>query len=82
MSRNKKQPSPEVVRLAVGILADSSASKEAKSLAGSVVAQAHTDKQTGAELETIASRVLKSDTCSADVKTLAASVLAQSNKER
>lgn len=82
MNKNKKQPSPGVVQLAADILADSNASKEAKSLAGSVVAQANTDKQTGTELETIASEVLRSDKYSKEIKTLAASVLAQSNKER
>ena len=60
MSKNTKQTSGKVARLAAKTLPNSKASRTAKSLAGSVVAQAHTDKQTGAELEDLASRVLQS----------------------
>lgn len=80
--KNSKQSSPSVSKLAANILSDSSSSKTAKSLAGSVVAQAHTGKQTGAGLESLASKVLQSSKYSDDTKTLAGSVLSQSNKAR
>ena len=82
MSRNPKQSSPEVAELAASILADKKASKIAKRLAGSVIAQAGTRKQTGAELEEVASKVMRSAKYSKNTKTLAASVLAQANKDR
>ena len=82
MSKNPKQPSPEVTHLAAKTLADSNASRIARSLAASVLAQTHTTKQTGPVLEDVASKVLQSPKYSADTKTLAASVLAQANKER
>lgn len=80
--RNTKQTSQSVASLAASTLSDPSASKTAKSLAGSLIAQANTGKQTGAQLEDLASKVLKSTKYSEDTKTLAASVLSQSNKER
>lgn len=82
MSKNKKQSSSEVASLAAATLNDKDASKIAKSLAGSVIAQTHTDKQTGADMESKASKVLQSDKYSDDTKTLAASVLSQSNRKR
>lgn len=82
MSKNKKQSSPEITKKAAHILKDPNASKIAKKLAGSVVAQANTGKQTGAEMETTASNVMKSGKYSDDTKSLAASVLSQSNKKR
>lgn len=82
MSKNMKQSSPKVAKLAATTLSDPNASKTAKSLAASVVSQANTGKQTGAKLEHIASKVLQSEKFSDDTKTLAASVLSQSNKER
>jgi hypothetical protein len=82
MSKNTKQSTPKVASLAAATLNDRNASKIAKSLAASVVAQTHTGKQTGAEMESKASKVLQSDKYSDDTKSLAASVLSQSNKER
>jgi hypothetical protein len=82
MSKNIKQSTPKVASLAAATLNDKNASKVAKSLAGSVVAQAHTGKQTGADMESKASKVLQSDKYSDDTKTLAASLLSQSNKQR
>ena len=82
MSRNTKQSSPVVTKLAATTLSDPSASKVAKSLAASVLAQSHTPKQTGAEIETVASKVMQSEKYSTETKTLAGSVLSQSNKER
>lgn len=82
MSRNKKQSSRQVFRLAATTLADRKASRTAKSLAGSVLAQANTDKQTGAVLENQASRVLQSPKYSEATETLAGSVLSQADKGR
>lgn len=80
--KNVKQSSGKVAALASKTLQDNSASDIAKQLAGSVLAQAHTNKQTGAEMEDVASRVLRSEKYNEDTKTLAASVLSQSNKKR
>lgn len=82
MSINKKQTSPKVAALASNTLTDQNASKVAKSLAASVLAQSNTEKQTSGEMETVASKVLQSPKYSDETKTLAASVLSQSNKER
>jgi hypothetical protein len=82
MSKNTKQSSPSVANLAAQTMTSKRSSATAKSLAGSVVAQANTGKQTGKAMETTASKVLQSDKYSDDTKTLAASVLSQSNKSR
>nr|WP_287412769.1 hypothetical protein [Pseudodesulfovibrio sp.] len=82
MGKNKKQSSAEVAALAAKTMKNKSASKTAKSLAGSVIAQANTGKETGKDMETKAAKVLNSDKYSADTKTLAGSVVSQSNKNR
>lgn len=82
MSKNAKQSSAKVASIAAATLHDEGASKTAKSLAASVLAQTHTGKQTGAHMEDVASKVLQSDKYSEETKTLAGSVLSQSNKER
>lgn len=82
MSRNSKQSSPKVAKLASETLQNKGSSQVAKQLAASVLSQSSTGKQTGAVMETTASKVLSSDKYSDDTKTLAASVLAQANKER
>ncbi len=82
MSKNKKQSSGKVAKLAAATLTDNKASKTAKKLAGSALAQVNTGKQTGVWLEDLASRVLQSPKYSQDTKTLAGSVLSQANKER
>ncbi|EKM3681696.1 hypothetical protein PUS40_004460 [Vibrio alginolyticus] len=79
---NTKKSSKQVASLAATTLQDPSASKTAKTLAGSILAQSSTNKQTGADLEEKASKVLKSSKYSEDTKTLAGSVLSQSNKKR
>ena len=82
MSKNTKQSSAKVAKLASETLRDPYASAIAKSLAASTLAQANTGKQTGAEMEEKAGRVLQSDKYSDDTKTLAASVVSQSNQAR
>lgn len=78
--KNSKHSSPAMAALASAILHDKEASESAKSLAGSVLAQASTDKESSKTMESLAARVLQDATCSAEVKSLAASVLAQSRK--
>jgi hypothetical protein len=82
MTKNTKQTSTRIGKLASETLQSSSASQVAKSLAASALAQRSGDKQTGAKMEDVASRVLASDRYASGTKELAASVLSQSNKQR
>ncbi|MFH3612492.1 hypothetical protein ABTI49_16560 [Acinetobacter baumannii] len=82
MSKNSKQTSNKVAKLASEVLRDPCSSAIQKKLAGSALAQTHSSKQTGNEMESEASRVLKSDKYNDTTKTLAASLVSQSNKER
>ncbi len=79
---NKKKSGSETIRLASEILRDLTASKIQKTLAGSIIAQAGTDKVTGAEVEDIASKVLNSSKYNTDTKSLAGSLVSQSDKNR
>lgn len=76
---NKKQSSDGLSRIASEILKNANSSAIAKSLAGSVLSQSHTNHQTSEEMESIASKVLQSNKYSESTKTLAGSVLSQSN---
>ncbi len=80
MSKNSKLSGPKATTLAATTLANPNASATAKSLAGSVVAQAHTGKQSGTAIESKASMVLQSEKFSQETKSLAGSVLSQSRK--
>ena len=82
MSKNSKQTSNTVASIASEVLRNPSASAIQKGLAGSALAQTHSNKQTGSEMESKASKVLQSEKYNETTQTLAASVLAQSNKER
>ncbi|ENX57401.1 MULTISPECIES: hypothetical protein [Acinetobacter] len=82
MSKNSKQTSNVVGSLASEVLRNPSSSAIQKELAGSALAQTHSNKQTGGQMESKASKVLQSEKYSETTKTLAASVLSQSNKER
>ena len=82
MSKNAKQSSAKVAKLASETLRDPHASAIAKSLAASTLAQASTGKQTSAEMEAKAGRVLQSEKYSEETKTLAGSVVSQANKAR
>ncbi len=82
MTKNTKQTSGQVGKLASETLQDKQASQVAKSLAASALAQRSGDKQTGAKMEDLASKVLQSDKYAEATKQLAASVLSQSNKAR
>lgn len=82
MSKNSKQTSTRIGRLASDTLQSSNSSQMAKSLAASALSQCSGDKQTGAKMEDKAARVLASDRYAKETKELAASVLSQSNKQR
>ncbi|KZN21287.1 MULTISPECIES: hypothetical protein [Pseudomonas] len=82
MSKNPKQSSAKVAKLASDTLRNPKASITAKELAGSVLAQASTRKQTGEDMEAKAGMVLASEKYSADTKALAASLVSQSNQAR
>ena len=82
MSKNMKQTSAQIAKLASETLQDNRASQIAKSLAASAFPQRGGGKQTGAEMEDKAARVLASDHYADETRQLAASVLAQANKER
>lgn len=82
MSKNTKQTSSRIGRLASETLQSSSSSQVAKSLAASALSQRSGDKQTGAQMEDKAAHVLASDRYARETKELAASVLSQANKQR
>lgn len=82
MSKNTKQTSSQIGRLASETLQSNSSSQVAKSLAASALSQRSGDRQTGARMEDTAARVLASDHYAKGTKVLAASVLSQSNKQR
>lgn len=82
MTKSAKQSGAKVTHQAAKTLSNPNASATAKSLAASVVAQAHTGKETGKAMEAKASKVLQSDKFSNATKSLAGSVLSQSNKKR
>ena len=75
MSKNTKETSKTVALKAAKTLTNPNASKAAKKLAGSALAQKGTGKQTGAKMEDLASKVLQSNKYSKDTKGLAGSVL-------
>jgi len=82
MSKNSKQTSPRIGKLAAETLQDSRSSQVAKSLAASALSQRSGEKQTGSKMEDVAARVLASDRYADGTKELAASVLSQANKQR
>lgn len=82
MSKNTKQTSTRIGRLASETLQSSSSSQVAKSLAASALSQRSGDRQTGSRMEDTAARVLASDHHAKNTKVLAASVLSQANKQR
>lgn len=77
----REQSGPKVTRIASSVLRDTGASKTAKSLAGSALAQAHTTKQSTTLTATTAARALNDGRTSATTRTLAGSVLTQKSKK-
>lgn len=82
MSKNTKQTSTRIGKLASETLQDSRSSQVAKGLAASALSQRSGEKQTGSKMEDVAARVLASNRYADCTKKLAASVLSQANKQR
>ncbi|MGH8049121.1 MAG: hypothetical protein ACREPB_00515 [Arenimonas sp.] len=80
MAKNEKT-GPKVTKTAAAVLRDPGASKTAKSMAGSALAQAHTGKQTSPAAEKVAAKVLNDGRTTAATKSLAGSVLTQKTKK-
>ncbi|TDR38376.1 hypothetical protein DFR29_12148 [Tahibacter aquaticus] len=80
MAKNEKTSSP-VTKIASSVLRDSSASKAAKSLAGSALSQFRTTKQSSATTAHTAANALNDGRTSPAPKTLAGSVLTQKSKK-
>jgi hypothetical protein len=75
-----KQSSNLMSSTAAQVLRNPNASTIQKSLAGSVLSQANTNKVTGQSMEVKAGRALQRDSSSALTKSLAGSVVSQSKK--
>lgn len=82
MSKNTKQTSSRIGRLALDTLKSSGSLQVAKSLAALALSQRSGAKQTGAEIEEKAARVLVNDRSAKVSRDLAAEVLSQANKQR
>ena len=78
----KESSGPKVTRTASAVLRDAGASKTAKSLAGSALAQANTAKQSSATTARTAGKALNDGRTNAATKTLAGSVLTQKSKSK
>ncbi len=77
----KESSGPRVTKTASAVLRDPGASKTAKSLAGSALSQAHTNKQSSATTAHTASKALNNGRSSRSTKSLAGSVLTQKTKK-
>lgn len=77
MAKKHESSGPKVTRTASSVLRDSGASKTAKSLAGSALAQAGTRKASSATTARTAAKALNDGRTNADTKALAGSVLTQ-----
>jgi hypothetical protein len=79
MAKNESSGS-KVTKTASAVLRDPDASKTAKSLAGSTLAQAHTTKQSSAATAHTAAKALNDRRTSPSTKSMAGSVLTQKKK--
>ncbi len=79
MAKNEKTGS-KVTQTASAVLRDPGASRTAKSVAGSALAQAHTSKQTTAVTARTAAKALNDGRTSTTTKALAGSVLTQKTR--
>jgi len=77
MTKKNESSGPKVTRTASSVLRDGSASKTAKSLAGSALAQVRMTKPSTATTARTAAKALNDGRTSASTKTLAGSVLTQ-----
>lgn len=78
----KESSGPKVTRTASSVLRDPGASKTAKSLAGSTLAQANTTKQSSAATARTAAKALNDGRTSPATKSMAGSVLTQKSKKK
>ena len=76
----REHSGPKVTRTASSVLRDPGASKTAKSLAGSALAQANTSKQSSAKTATTAAKALNDGRTSTSTRSIAGSVLTQKPK--
>lgn len=81
-SFNEKATSKDMASKASRILRDGSASKDARSLAASVLSQRDPSRQTGSKIEDLARKLFTDKSVSDDVRSLAASAMSQANRER
>lgn len=77
----REQSGPKVTRTASSVLRDPGASKTAKSLAGSALAQAGTSKKSSAGTARTAASALTDGRTSKSTRSLAGSVLTQKPKK-
>ena len=77
----KESTGSKVSKTASTVLRDPSASKTARSLAGSALSQAHTNKQSSKSTAHTASKALNDGRSSKSTKSLAGSVLTQKTKK-
>lgn len=78
----REQSGPKVSRAASSVLRDPGASKTAKSLAGSALAQTGTSKQSSTAAASTAAKALNDGRTSATTKSLGGSVLTQKPSKR
>lgn len=78
----KESSGPKVAKTAASVLRDPGASKTAKSLAGSTLAQANTTKQSSAVTARTAAKALNDGRTSPTTKSMAGSVLTQKSKKK
>lgn len=81
-STNEKTTSQSMASKASRVLRDKSASKDARSLAASVLSQRDPSKQTGSKIEDLARKLFTDKASSDEVRSLAASAMSQANRER
>ena len=77
---NREKSGSKVTKAASAVLRDHGASKTAKSLAGSALAQANTSKQSTSRTATIAGKALDDGRTGKTTRSLAGSVLTQKPK--
>ena len=81
MAKNESS-GPKVTKTAASVLRDPGASKTAKSLAGSTLAQASTAKQSSSATARTAAKALNDGRTSSTTKSLAGSVLTQKSRTK
>ncbi len=81
-SFNEKTTSKDMASKASKVLRDPKSSKEARSLAASVLSQRDPAKQTGSKMEDLARKLFAAKDTPEEVRSLAASAMSQANRER